>query len=663
MSMNKKIDKKNNKPAMKRLISLVLKYYPFHFFIVIISLLLSSFATVASSYFVGTVLIDGFINPSLSQSLKPSFDYMMQDIRYLGLSFNGVIILMVCIFLIGIIASFFYNFVMAFISQGIQKKIRDHLFGHMQDLPVSFFDKHTHGDIMSVYTNDVDTLREMLARSIPMIVSSFVTMVACLVMMLFTDFYLTLVVLFFGAIMFLMTKFFAGHSGKYFVQQQIELGKTNGYIEEMISGQKVVKVFNYEERNIEHFRKHNDALYEQSVKANRYANTLMPAVNQLGNLQYAVLALFGGIFVMNSVTGYSFADMLSGGHNFGSVSNNGTLLNLGIIVSFLLFSKSFVNPIGQMAQQLNTITMALAGASRIFALIDEPAEVDDGYVELVNAKDDGQGNPVESKERTGMWAWKHPHKDGTPTTYTWLKGKIDVNHVDFGYVKDKIVLHDITLYAKPGQKIAFVGPTGAGKTTITNLLNRFYDIADGKIRYDDININKIKKEDLRRSLGMVFQDTKLFTGTVMENIRYGRLDATDEEVIQASKLANADTFIQQLPDGYNTVLKNGGASLSQGQRQLLAIARAAIANPPVLILDEATSSIDSRTEALVTKAMDAIMEGRTVFVIAHRLSTIKNSDVIMVLDHGHIIERGDHDSLLAQKGKYYQLYTGNAIQE
>lgn len=664
MSTNKNmIDRKSNKGAMKRLLNLVLKFYPGQFVVVIICILLSSFASVASSYFVGTILIDNFINASLSQTIKSPSDYLFQDASYLSLSFTAILLVMAMIFLIGIIASFFYNFVMAYISQGVQKKIRDELFAHMQDLPVSFFDQHTHGDIMSVYTNDVDTLREMLARSIPQMVSSFVTMFACLVMMLFTDFYLSLIVLFFGCLMFLLTKFFAGHSGKYFVRQQIELGKTNGYIEEMIAGQKVVKVFNYEKRNVQHFKEHNDSLYEQSVKANRYANTLMPAVNQLGNLQYAVLALVGGLFVVNSITGYSFKDMLTGGHNFGAVSDNGTLMNLGIIVSFLLFSKSFVNPIGQMAQQLNTVTMALAGASRIFHMIDEKAEVDEGYVELVNAKDDGNGNPVECKERTGKWAWKHPHQDGSKTTYTWLKGKININHVDFGYVPNKIVLHDITVYAEPGQKVAFVGPTGAGKTTITNLLNRFYDIADGKIRYDDININKIKKEDLRRSLGMVFQDTKLFTDTVMENIRYGKLDATDEEVYAAAKLANADTFISQLPEGYNTVLKNGGASLSQGQRQLLAIARAAIANPPVLILDEATSSIDSRTEALVTKGMDAIMEGRTVFVIAHRLSTIKNSDVIMVLDHGHIIERGNHDSLLAQKGKYYQLYTGNSITE
>ena len=558
---------------------------------------------------------------------------------------------MIGIFALGVLASYSYNFFMAYIAQGLQKRIRDEMFAHMEDLPVSYFDKHTHGDIMSVYTNDVDSLREMLARSIPMMLSSLMAMIACFVIMLMTDLYLMAVVLLFATMMFMLTKFFASHSGKHFVQQQIQLGKTNGYVEEMVAGQKVVKVFNYEERNIEGFTKVNDALYEESVKANRYANTLMPTVNQLGNVQYALLALLGGLFVVNGIQGYTLLPPFV--HTY----------SIGIIISFLLYSKSFVQPIGQMAQQLNTVTMALAGASRIFAIIDEPAEIDEGYVELVNAKEDENGNPIEVKERTGKWAWKHPHTDGSETTYTWLKGKINVNHVDFGYTPDKIVLHDITVYAEPGQKVAFVGPTGAGKTTITNLLNRFYDIADGKIRYDDININKIKKADLRRSLGMVFQDTKLFTGTVMENIRYGKLDATDEEVYAAAKLANADTFINQLPDGYNTVLKNGGTSLSQGQRQLLAIARAAIANPPVLILDEATSSIDSRTEAMVTKGMDAIMEGRTVFVIAHRLSTIKNSDVIMVLDHGHIIERGSHDDLLAQKGKYYQLYTGNAIQQ
>ncbi len=659
MSMNNKPNKTQTNGAMKRLLGMVFKYYPGYFAIVIISTIIVSFTSVANSYFVGTILVDQFITPALTKfgELNPNISngsawgIMTQEITVWGMNFFTIISIMICIFALGIVASYCYNFFMAFIAQGLQKKIRDEMFDHMQDLPVSFFDQHTHGDIMSVYTNDVDSLREMLARSIPMVVSSIVSMASCFIIMLMTDLYLMGVVIIFAIIMGFLTKYFAKNSGKHFIQQQIKLGQTNGYVEEMIAGQKVVKVFNYEERNIEGFRKVNDALYAEAVKANRYANTLMPTVNQLGNMQYAILALIGGIFVINNITGYALTTEFA--HQY----------TIGIIISFLLYSKSFVQPIGQMAQQLNTVTMALAGAARIFALIDEPGEIDEGYVELVNAKEDENGNPVEVAERTGKWAWKHPHTDGSETTYTWLKGKINVNDVDFGYTKDKIILHNIKVYAEPGQKVAFVGPTGAGKTTITNLLNRFYDIADGKIRYDDININKIKKSDLRRSLGMVFQDTKLFTGTVMENIRYGKLDATDEEVYAAAKLANADTFINQLPEGYNTVLKNGGASLSQGQRQLLAIARAAIANPPVLILDEATSSIDSRTEAMVTKGMDAIMEGRTVFVIAHRLSTIKNSDVIMVLDHGNIIERGSHDALLEEKGKYYQLYTGNAIKE
>ncbi len=659
MSTNKRpqMPKGAGAGALKRLFSMIIKDYPGFFFLVVIAILIVAFAGVANSYFVGNILIDEFIQPSLlafkSGVTNDAYSYLLHTATSttFGVTFIPALIILGSLFIIGVLASYTYNFFMAYIAQGIQKEIRDNLFAHMQDLPVSYFDQHTHGDIMSVYTNDVDSLREMLARSIPMMTSSLVTMFAVTIMMLITDFYLSIVVFLVGALMFMLTKFFASRSGRHFVKMQMELGRTNGYIEEMISGQKVVKVFNYEEKNIEEFKKHNEELFTQSVKANRYANILMPVVNQLGNLQYAILALIGGLFVVNAVNGYGFGDMVSGGH----------IYTIGVITSFLLYTKSFTQPIGQMAQQLNTVTMALAGASRIFSMTDEKTEVDEGYVELVNAKEDENGNPVEVSEHTGKWAWKHPHTDGSKTTYTWLKGKINVNGVDFGYVPNKIVLHDITVYAEPGQKIAFVGPTGAGKTTITNLLNRFYDIADGKIRYDDININKIKKADLRRSLGMVFQDTKLFTGTVMENIRYGKLDASDEEVYKAAKLANADTFIQQLPEGYNTVLKNGGASLSQGQRQLLAIARAAIANPPVLILDEATSSIDSRTEAMVTKGMDAIMEGRTVFVIAHRLSTIKNSDVIMVLDHGHIIERGSHDALLAQKGKYYQLYTGNAI--
>ena len=660
MSTNKRpeVMKGARKGALKRLFMMIMKDYPGYFFLVTFAIMVVAFAGVANSFFVGNILIDEFIQPSLDALeaglTTNAYTYMLNNVTSttFGIGFVPSLMVLGGIFIIGILASYTYNFFMAYIAQGIQKEIRDNLFDHMQNLPVSYFDQHTHGDVMSVYTNDVDSLREMLARSIPMMTSSIVTMFAAFVIMLFTDFYLAIVVLLVGVLMFFLTKFFASRSGRHFIKMQMELGRTNGYIEEMISGQKVVKVFNYEKKNVEEFKKHNEELFTQSVQANRYANILMPAVNQLGNLQYALIALIGGLFVINGVKGLGFSDLLSG-----------HIYSMGLITSFLLYSKSFTQPIGQMAMQLNTVTMALAGASRIFAMTDEPVEIDEGYVELVNAREDENGNPVEVSEHTGKWAWKHPHTDGSQTTYTWLKGKINVNGVDFGYVPNKIVLHDITVYAEPGQKIAFVGPTGAGKTTITNLLNRFYDIADGKIRYDDININKIKKADLRRSLGMVFQDTKLFTGTVMENIRYGKLDASDEEVYKAAKLANADTFIQQLPEGYNTVLKNGGASLSQGQRQLLAIARVAIANPPVLILDEATSSIDSRTEAMVTKGMDAIMEGRTVFVIAHRLSTIKNSDVIMVLDHGHIIERGSHDALLAQKGKYYQLYTGNAIKE
>ena len=660
MSTNKRpeVMKGARKGALKRLFMMIMKDYPGYFFLVTFAIMVVAFAGVANSFFVGNILIDEFIQPSLDALeaglTTNAYTYMLNNVTSttFGIGFVPSLMVLGGIFIIGILASYTYNFFMAYIAQGIQKEIRDNLFDHMQNLPVSYFDQHTHGDVMSVYTNDVDSLREMLARSIPMMTSSIVTMFAAFVIMLFTDFYLAIVVLLVGVLMFFLTKFFASRSGRHFIKMQMELGRTNGYIEEMISGQKVVKVFNYEKKNVEEFKKHNEELFTQSVQANRYANILMPAVNQLGNLQYALIALIGGLFVINGVKGLGFSDLLSG-----------HIYSMGLITSFLLYSKSFTQPIGQMAMQLNTVTMALAGASRIFAMTDEPVEIDEGYVELVNAREDENGNPVEVSEHTGKWAWKHPHTDGSQTTYTWLKGKINVNGVDFGYVPNKIVLHDITVYAEPGQKIAFVGPTGAGKTTITNLLNRFYDIADGKIRYDDININKIKKADLRRSLGMVFQDTKLFTGTVMENIRYGKLDASDEEVYKAAKLANADTFIQQLPEGYNTVLKNGGASLSQGQRQLLAIARAAIANPPVLILDEATSSIDSRTEAMVTKGMDAIMEGRTVFVIAHRLSTIKNSDAIMVLDHGHIIERGSHDALLAQKGKYYQLYTGNAIKE
>jgi len=638
--------------SVKRLLSYVFKYYPWQFVLVIICILSSSLASVLGSYFVGTVLVNQCLTPALNAVTDQSGNIIsgLQASSYFDYQYFYITIAtMAVIFLVGAICSYFYSFLMSVIAQGVQKRIRDNLFARMQNLPISYFDRRTHGDVMSIYTNDVDALREMLSRALPMMASAVTTMIVCLVMMLITDLLLTGIVVLFAVLIFFLSKFLAKNSSKYFILQQIELGKTNGYIEEMTNGQKVVKVFNYEKRNIEGFDKHNDKLCKDSIKANRYSNVVMPTVNQLGNLQYVILALIGGLAIVNNVKGVS----LTGYH---------TLL-VGTIISFLLYSKSFVQPIGQVSQQVNVIFLALAGASRIFSMMDEKPEVDEGYVELVNAREGKDGNPIQVNERTGQWAWKHPHKDGTETSYTWLKGKIEFNHVDFGYIPNKTVLHDITLYAEQGQKIAFVGPTGAGKTTITNLINRFYDIADGKVRYDGININKIKKDDLRRSLGMVLQDTKLFTGTVKENIRFGNLEATDEEILNAAKLANADAFISKLPNGYDTVLSNGGANLSQGQRQLIAIARTAVSNPPVMILDEATSSIDSRTEAMVQKGMDSIMKGRTVFVIAHRLSTVKNSDVIMVLDNGTIIERGSHDDLINKKGKYYQLYTGNAIQE
>ncbi|OPZ35940.1 MAG: putative ABC transporter ATP-binding protein [Tenericutes bacterium ADurb.BinA155] len=640
------VTKKQKLHSVGRLLKYVFKYYPWQFFLVLVCIVLSAGVGVVGSYFLGTVIIDDYVQVALKNSIF--LDQVVPSSGILaGVHFSSAILIMAAIYLSGLIASYVYNVLMAIIGQGVQKRIRDDLFDHLETLPISYFDRRGHGDIMSIFTNDVDALREMLSRALPMVAQSIMTIVVCLVMMLLTDLLLTGVVLGFAVLIFFFTRFAAKRSSKYFIEQQIELGKTNGYIEEMISGQRVVKVFNYEERNIKGFQAHNDAFFGESVKANRYASILMPTVNQLGNIQYALLALLGGLAIVNNATGYS----LLGVHAF----------EVGIIVSFLLYSKSFTQPIGQVSQQLNVMALALAGATRIFEVIDAPSEVDDGYVELVNAKADSNGDPVEVQEHTGKWAWKHPHKDGTPTTYVWVKGKITFDHVDFAYIPGKTVLHDITLYAKPGQKVAFVGPTGAGKTTITNLINRFYDIEDGKIRYDDININKIKKNDLRRSLGVVLQDVKLFTGTVKDNIRVGKRDATDEEIIAAAKLANADSFIRNLPQGYDTVLESGGASLSQGQRQLLSIARCAVMDPPVMILDEATSSIDSRTEKLVQQGMDQIMKGRTVFVIAHRLSTIQNSDVIMVLEHGSIIERGTHQQLLDLHGKYNQLYTGGKV--
>lgn len=606
--------------TIKRLLS-YLRNYKLTFTAVLICILVSSVAGVVGSLFLQT-LIDDYIAPLLTQQ-DPAFGGLVKAILKMG-----------GIYLIGVLATFIYNRLMVTIAQGTLKKIRDDMFSHMQRLPIRYFDTHTHGDIMSRYTNDTDTLRQMISQSIPQLFASVVSIAAVFCAMLYTSLYLTVFTLLsvFGMLFF--AKKLGGKSAKYFIKQQKSLGEVNGYIEEMINGQKVVKVFCYEQKAEENFDKLNDELRDNAVKANLYANTLMPIMANLGNLQYVLIAVIGGAMAIGGIGG----------------------LTLGGIAAFLQLSKSFTMPINQVSQQLNSVIMAVAGAQRIFQLMDEEVETDDGYVTLVNAKYDGD-QLTETSERTEIWAWKHPHSDGT-VTYTKLTGDVRFYDVDFGYEENKIVLHGVTLFAEPGQKVAFVGATGAGKTTITNLINRFYDIADGKIRYDGININKIKKSDLRRSLGIVLQDTNLFTGTIMENIRYGRLDATDEECVAAAKLANAGGFIERLPQGYDTVLSGDGANLSQGQRQLLSIARAAVADPPVMILDEATSSIDTRTEAIVQKGMDSLMYGRTVFVIAHRLSTVQNSDVIMVLDLGRIIERGSHEKLIADKGKYYQLYTG-----
>ncbi len=616
---------KDAKKTFGRLISYIGKYR-FLMIPVVVCVLVSAVAGVAGSLFMKT-LIDDYISPML---LEGNTDFS-------GLL--SAITTMACVFIAGIIASFIQSRLMIRIAQGVLKKVRDDMFSHMQTLPVRYFDQNPAGDTMSLYTNDTDTLRQMITQSIPQFLSSAVTIIAVFISMITTSIWMTVFVLAFVVIMFIVTTNIGSKSGKYFAEQQKTLGDVNGYVEEMIHGQKVVKVFCREDETAEEFDRRNEQLFQHSSTAHTYVNILGPVNNNLGHLQYALLGVFGGALAIFGVGG----------------------VTLGAVAAFLQLSKSFTQPIGQIAQQASSIVMALAGAERIFKLLDEEPETDEGYVTLVNAKENPDGTLTECKERTGVWAWKHPHSDGT-VTYTRLAGDVRLTEVDFAYVPEKTVLHDITLFAEPGQKIAFVGTTGAGKTTITNLINRFYDIADGKVRYDGININKIRKADLRRSLGVVLQDVNLFTGTVMENIRYGRLDATDEECIAAAKRAGAHDFIELLADGYDTVLSGDGAGLSQGQRQLLSIARAAVADPPVMILDEATSSIDTRTERIVQAGMDALMQGRTVFVIAHRLSTIQNSDVIMVLDHGRIIERGSHEELMKLGGRYHQLYTGSAAQ-
>ena len=613
----------NPRKTLLRLLSYLKKYTP-TLVLVLVCILLASVAQAQGSRALGP-LVDDYILPMVergSTDFSPLFGYLAK---------------LACIFGLGILGSFLYNYLMVGVTQGVQKTIRDDLFTKMQQLPLRYFDSHPAGDIMSRYTSDIDTLRQVLSQSLPQCVSSLVTLIVVLINLIDTSWILTIVMAFTVALIIYVTKVLASKSAGYFIGQQKALGAVNGYIEEMISGQKVVKIFNHEEVCKESFDKINEELRANAYNAGKFSNMLGPINNNLGYVQYAVLAIFGGLICIKS---------------------DGRLLTLGSLMAFMVLSRSFNMPISQISNQINAIVMALAGAERIFTLMDEAPEEDQGYVTLVNAHIDADGTVHECPEHTGHWAWRHPHQADGSVTYTELKGDITMEHVDFGYVPEKTVLHDVTLYAHPGQKIAFVGATGAGKTTITNLINRFYDIADGKIRYDGINVNKIRKPDLRRSLGVVLQETNLFTGTVMDNIRYGKLDATDEACIHAAKLANADDFITRLPDGYDTMLTANGGNLSQGQRQLIAIARAAVADPPVMILDEATSSIDTHTEALVQAGMDALMKGRTVFVIAHRLSTVRNSDCIMVLDHGRIIERGTHDDLIAQKGTYYQLYTG-----
>lgn len=614
---------KNPKKTLSRLLS-YMRPYRVTMVIVAITILLGAVAQVVSSKSIQYV-VDDYIKPLLGMD-TPNFGPLL---RFLA----GI----ACVYLVGMASTFLHSYLMVRVAQGTQKSIRDQLFAHMQTLPIRYFDTHPAGDVMSRYTNDTDTLEQMISQAIPQCISSVTTLIVVFITMLATSPLLTGVVLLSVVGIFLITKTVAGKSAKFFLGQQQSLGAVNGYVEEMINGQRVVKVFCHEETAKADFDKRNEELRENAFKAGAFSNMMGPVNNNLGYIQYAIIAIIGGAI---------------------AILSHEKMLTVGALMSFMLLSRSFNMPIGQLSNQINAVVMALAGAERIFELMDEPSEEDNGYVTLVNAQIDGEGNVTECAEHTGHWAWKHPHQADGTVTYTELKGSITMHEVDFGYVPEKTVLHDVTLYADPGQKLAFVGATGAGKTTITNLINRFYDIADGKIRYDNININKIRKPDLRRSLGVVLQETNLFTGTVMDNIRYGKLDATDEECIRAAKLANAHDFITRLPEGYQTVITGNGAQLSQGQRQLIAIARAAVADPPVMILDEATSSIDTRTEALVQQGMDALMQGRTTFVIAHRLSTVRNADCIMVLDQGRIIERGTHADLIAAKGTYYQLYTG-----
>ena len=620
---------KNTKGTLSRLFKFLFKYYKGYLCVVGVCIMLSAFAGTVSSLFLNKLLI------VIKDGLNVGFDSVSGRLMQ-------VIGLMIGFYALGVVTTFVYSRLMAVVTQGFLNKMRQNMFGSMQNLPIKYFDTHTHGDIMSYYTNDIDTLRQLISQSMPQLFTSLLTIIALLFYMLYLSIWMTLVVFLGVFAMTMVTKKVGGNSARYFVKQQKAIGVVEGYIEEMMNGQKVVQVFCHEEESKKDFDKINEQLFKDAESANIFANILMPIMGNIGNILYVLMAFIGGILIISNVP---------------NLSLSGQAISVAVVVPFLNMTRQFTMSISQVSQQINSVVMAMAGTERIFELMDEKPETDDGYVTLVNANIDENGNITESEKRTGIWAWKHPHHDGT-VTYTRLMGDVRLFDVDFGYVPEKIVLHNIDIYAEPGQKIAFVGATGAGKTTITNLINRFYDIADGKIRYDGININKIKKADLRRSLGVVLQDVNLFTGTVMDNIRYGRLDATDEECIAAAKLANAHGFIEMLPEGYNTVLKGDGSGLSQGQRQLISIARAAVADPPVMILDEATSSIDTRTEAIVQKGMDRLMQGRTVFVIAHRLSTVQNSDVIMVLDHGRIIERGSHKKLIEEKGKYYQLYTG-----